>query len=104
MEKKFITARISIHAPMEKVWRLWTEPQHILRWNQPSADWHTTHVENNAVTGGQFLYAMRAKDGSAGFDFKGVYDEVIRFEKISYTLTDGRETRPYSLPLETASL
>ena len=92
MEKQFITVKTFINAPMEKVWRLWTEPQHIIRWNQPSADWHTTHVENDAVTGGKFLYAMRAKDGSDGFDFKGVYDEVIHSEKISYTLSDRRET------------
>lgn len=92
MEKKFITVKVFINAAMEKVWQRWTEPQHIIRWNQPSADWHTTHVENDVVTGGKFLYAMRAKDGSAGFDFQGVYDEVVHSEKIRYTLTDGRET------------
>lgn len=34
---------------------------------------------------------MEAKDGSFGFDFKGVYDEVVRHEKIGYTITDGRK-------------
>lgn len=33
---------------------------------------------------------MEAKNGSFGFDFEGVYDEVIDQEKITYTLLDGR--------------
>ncbi len=34
---------------------------------------------------------MEAKDGSFGFDFEGVYDEVIENEKIEYTMSDGRK-------------
>ena len=34
---------------------------------------------------------MEAKDGSFGFDFGGVYDEVRLNEFISYTLGDGRK-------------
>ena len=36
---------------------------------------------------------MEAKDGSAGFDFSGTYDEVQLHELISYTLDDGRKVR-----------
>ncbi|GGB53954.1 hypothetical protein GCM10007199_19560 [Fictibacillus barbaricus] len=34
---------------------------------------------------------MEAKDGSFGFDFGGVYDDVRINEFISYTLDDGRK-------------
>jgi Activator of Hsp90 ATPase homolog 1-like protein len=34
---------------------------------------------------------MKAKDGSFGFDFSGVYDDVRFSEGISYTLGDGRK-------------
>jgi uncharacterized protein YndB with AHSA1/START domain len=34
---------------------------------------------------------MEAKDGSFGFDFGGVYDEIRIHEFISYTLGDGRK-------------
>ncbi len=34
---------------------------------------------------------MEAKDGSFGFDFGGVYDEVKLNEFISYTIGDGRK-------------
>ena len=33
---------------------------------------------------------MAAKDGSVSFEFAGVYDEIIEYEKVSYTLGDGR--------------
>ena len=33
---------------------------------------------------------MEAKDGSMGFDFEGVYDEVKLYELIKYKLADGR--------------
>ena len=34
---------------------------------------------------------MAARDGSFGFDFFGVYDEVIPERKIAYTMGDGRK-------------
>ena len=34
---------------------------------------------------------MEAKDGSFGFDFKGVYDEVVPQRRIAYTMYDGRK-------------
>ena len=33
---------------------------------------------------------MEAKDGSFGFDFWGIYNEVIQYEKLVSTLGDGR--------------
>lgn len=87
-----ITVSVFIQAPLSKVWACWTAPPHILNWNNPSAEWHTTHVTNEVKTGGRFLFAMRTKDGSESFDFEGIYSEVIPFAKISYTLSDGRKT------------
>ena len=34
---------------------------------------------------------MEAKDGSLGFDFAGIYDEVKTNELINYTIGDGRK-------------
>ena len=36
---------------------------------------------------------MEAKDGSFGFDFGGVYDEVKVHEVIAYTMEDGRTVK-----------
>lgn len=86
-----VTVQAVIQAPAEKVWRYWTEPEHITKWNQASDDWHAPRAENDLRAGGKFLTRMEAKDGSMGFDFGGVYDAVEQYEKISYTLGDGRK-------------
>lgn len=80
-----------VHSPVEKVWTYWTEPEHIKQWNNASDDWHTPRAENDLRAGGKFVTRMEAKDGSFGFDFGGVYDEVNEFESISYTLGDDRK-------------
>ena len=62
-----------------------------MKWNAASEDWHTTRAENDLRAGGVFSSRMEARDGSAGFDFGGTYDEVKQYELISYTLGDGRK-------------
>lgn len=90
-EKTSITVEATINAPIEKVWAYWTNPAHIIHWNNASEDWFTPSAENDPRTGGKFRSRMEARDGSAGFDFEGTYDEVIPNESISYTLDDERK-------------
>jgi uncharacterized protein YndB with AHSA1/START domain len=91
MENQKIVVEAIVNTPISKVWENWTKPKHITQWNNASDDWHTPHAENDLRVGGKFLSRMEAKDGSFGFDFEGVYSEVIPFEKIKYGLEDGRE-------------
>lgn len=88
-----ITLETVVHAPVESVWTYWTEPEHITKWNTASDDWHTPYTENDLKPGGKFLSRMEAKDGSFGFDFSGVYDNVSVNESISYTIADGRKVK-----------
>ncbi len=92
MEKrKIITVEATIKAPVEKVWNYWSAPKHIVQWNNASDDWHTPRAENDLRTGGKFFSRMEAKDGSSGFDFSGVYDQVKKHELIAYSISDGRK-------------
>lgn len=91
MEKKTITIESTVYAPVEKVWTYWNEPAHITQWNHASDDWHSPHGTNDLQKGGSFHYRMEARDGSEGFDFGGVYDEVKPMEYIAYTMGDGRK-------------
>lgn len=86
-----ITIEATVHAPVEEVWKHWNQPEHITKWCHASDDWHAPHAENDLRVGGQFTTRMEAKDGSFGFDFGGVYDEVRTNEFISYTIGDGRK-------------
>ncbi|SFM16895.1 Uncharacterized conserved protein YndB, AHSA1/START domain [Paenibacillus sp. 1_12] len=89
--KVTLTVETTVHAPVEKVWEYWTEPQHITKWSFASDDWHAPNAENDLRVGGKFFTRMEAKDGSFGFDFGGVYDDVRINEFISYTIGDGRK-------------
>jgi uncharacterized protein YndB with AHSA1/START domain len=97
-EKTIITIENTINAPVEKVWENWTKPEHIVRWNNASDDWHTTRAENDLRVGGSFLSRMEAKDGSFGFDFGGIYDAVTTNDYIEYTMGDGRKVQTTFTP------
>jgi uncharacterized protein YndB with AHSA1/START domain len=86
-----ITVENTIQAPVEKVWEFWSGPEHITKWNHASDDWHSPSAENDLREGGKFVSRMESKDGSFGFDFGGVYDQVKINELIAYTLEDGRK-------------
>ena len=88
-----ITIEALIHAPVEKVWEAYITPEHITKWNHASDDWHSPSAEVDLRPGGKFSSRMEAKDGSAGFDFGGVYDEVEENKLIAYTMGDGRKAR-----------
>ncbi len=85
-----ITVETLVNAPGSHIWMCWTEPKHILKWNQASADWHTTKAETDLREGGAFVSRMEAKDGSAGFDFGGTYTKVIPGKRLEYSMDDGR--------------
>ncbi len=89
--KNMIDIEALINRAPEKVWEFWTKPEHIMEWNNASPDWHTPHAQNDLRPGGSFSSRMEARDGSMGFDFGGVYDDVHPYELISYTMSDGRK-------------
>lgn len=88
-----ITVEALVRGPVEKVWNDYIDPMAIMAWSHASDDWHTTKVTNDVRQGGTFLSRMEAKDGSAGFDFSGVYDEVVSHQLLKYTMDDGRQAQ-----------
>lgn len=90
MNTKKIAVQATIKAEKQEIWRFWTQPDHITQWNFANTDWHCPKAENDLRVGGRMCYRMEAKDGSFGFDFEGVYSEIIDQQKIVYTLPDGR--------------
>ena len=88
MEKIFI--KTDINQSLDKVWDSFTSPEHIVNWNFASPDWHCTNAENQLKVGGRLKSRMEAKDGSFGFDFEGIYDNVINKQLLVYHLEDNR--------------
>lgn len=91
--KNPITVETLVQGTPQQAWDVFTKPEHITQWNNASEDWHTTAATNDLVVGGRFDSRMEAKDGSAGFNFTGTYDEVVPLEKIAYTMDDGRKAQ-----------
>lgn len=92
-DKTEVTVQTTINAPVEKVWKLWSEPQHIMGWCNASDDWHAPYADNDLRAGGNFKTTMAAKDGSMQFDFGGTYSNVKEHELIEYALGDGRKVK-----------
>lgn len=86
-----ITVSVVIDAPIEKVWKCWSEPEHITRWTFASDDWEAPFAENDLQVNGKFKTRMQSKDKKHGFDFTGRYTKVKEHELIEYVMDDGRE-------------
>ncbi len=86
-----ITVETTIDAPLENVWKAWTTPEDIVKWNNASDDWYTPSAENDLTEGGKFVFRMEARDGSASFDFSGTYATIQEKELLEYRLIDDRK-------------
>ncbi len=83
-----IVVATTVAAPLPEVWRAYTTPEDIRCWNAASDDWHTTAATVDLRPGGRFSSRMEAKDGSFGFDFAGVYTQVVPHQLIEYAFGD----------------
>ncbi len=83
-----ITVETKVAAPIAEVWRAWTTPADIVKWNAASDDWHTTKATVDLRVGGAFSSRMEAKDGSFGFDFAGTYTKVETHKRLEATFGD----------------
>lgn len=88
-----ITVNAQIEASPARVWQAYTTPEEIARWNSASDDWCCPYAEVDLRVGGAYKARMEARDGSAGFDFEGVYEEIRPEELLALTLADGRRVR-----------
>ncbi|MEO7445340.1 MAG: SRPBCC domain-containing protein [Ferruginibacter sp.] len=91
IEKIILKVETWVDCAPALTWEYWINPQHIMKWNNASEDWHTSHAESDFREGGKFLSRMAAKDGSQEFDFTGIFDVITIPEYIEYTLADGRK-------------
>ncbi len=95
MKIKKITINTIINANIQKVWEYYTLSEHITKWNFALDTWHCPYASNDLRIGGKFVARMETRDGSIGFDFEGVYNEVIKYKKIAYTMPDNRQVQIY---------
>ena len=86
-----ITVTVEVAGSPETAWLAFTTPSAITAWNFASPDWCCPAASNDLKPGGKFSYRMEAKDGSMGFDFEGVFLEVIPNQRLKSSLGPDRE-------------
>ncbi len=86
-----ITVKTTVNSDIQKVWDLWTKPEHITQWNFAAPEWHCPNAINNLEPNGKFSWRMEAKDGSMGFDYAGKYNYIDAPQLIKKELEDGRK-------------
>jgi uncharacterized protein YndB with AHSA1/START domain len=100
MNKPIIKIEAIILKPMDTVWEMWTKPEHITKWYFASDDWHAPSSTSDFTVGGKLSIRMEAKDGSFGFDFWGIYNDIKVNEKVGITLGDDRKWDTYFSKVE----
>jgi uncharacterized protein YndB with AHSA1/START domain len=88
-----VTVKAEINASIQDVWEKWTQPAHVMQWNNASDDWHCPSAENDLREGGAFTFVMAAKDGSMSFPFSGIYAHVELHKGLAYAMSDGRKVQ-----------
>ena len=75
-----ITKRLS--APIELVWQVWTNPEHIAKWWGPNGFTTTIHKMDLAPEG-EWLLTMHGPDGK-NYSNKSVFKEIVPHKKIVF--------------------
>ena len=98
IKEDLVVTRI-IDAPLEMVWKAWTQPEHVMRWWGPK-DYTSPTCKLDLRVGGKFLFCMRAPKEQGGQDSytAGVYEKIVPMELLEFTQSlsdkDGNKLDP----------
>lgn len=81
-----------IDAPPELVYRLWTDPRHVVQWWGPTG-FTTTNLEMDVRPGGRWRYIMHGPDG-VDYPNRVSYQEVAPGERLVYDHDDDSDIDP----------
>lgn len=81
-ERGLVITRV-FDAPRELVFKLWTDPKHLMRWWGPRG-FTNPICELDVRPGGAWRIVMRAPDG-AEYPCQGIYREIVAPERLVFT-------------------
>lgn len=99
---EIVVSRI-LNAPVETVWRLWTDPELVTEWWGPQ-DYTSPSASIDLREGGSYVFSMRAPDEQGGAESftGGVYTKIVPLERLEFTQSitdaDGEPLPPDQLP------
>lgn len=81
--KHVLTLERVMNAPVDRVWRCWTEPKLLEQWFCPKP-WYVSDVRVALRPGGESFFVMHGPEGER-FENLGVYLEVVPMKRIVTT-------------------
>ena len=75
-----------IDAPLELVWKAWTEPEHVMKWWGPK-HYTSPSAKIDLREGGKYIFSMRAPADQGGQESytTGVYNKIIPMQYLEFT-------------------
>ena len=83
LKERQIEVSRTFDAPLEILWKAWTEPKHFMKWYGPKGFTAPT-CDIDLREGGRHLWSMQSPDGRQMY-FTGNYKEVQPMTRLVYT-------------------
>lgn len=81
-ENRELRMRRTVKAPIDLVWKVWTDSEHIVNWWGP--DGHTTTIHKmDFREGGEWKLTMHGPDGT-NYPNRSIFKEIIPLQKIVF--------------------
>ena len=88
---KELTITRVLNAPIDLVWKVWTDPDHIKNWWGPNG-FTNTIFEMDVKPGGNWEFIMHGPDGK-DYKNKSIFKEIIKHKRIVYEHLTGPKFR-----------
>ena len=88
---KALTITRVLNAPIDLVWKVWTDPDHIKNWWGPNG-FTNTIFEMDVKPGGNWEFIMHGPDGK-DYKNKSIFKEIIKHKRIVYEHMTGPKFR-----------
>lgn len=88
-----------IDAPVNLVWKAWTEPEHVIKWWGPKG-FTSLSCKIDLREGGSYIFCMCTPAEIGGFEHysSGIYKKIIPMERLEFTQSlsdrDGNALEP----------
>ncbi len=90
-DREIVATRV-FDAPRELVWKVWTDPDHIVQWWGPRG-FTTTTYRMDVQPGGVWRFVMHGPDGR-DYQNKITFLEIVKPERIVYKHGGDRDVEP----------
>jgi len=93
-----LTFTRTFNAPIQLVFKVWTDPAHIVNWWGPQGFTNTIH-KMEAKPGGEWIYTMHGPDGK-DYENYVAYHEVVKPHRITFSHDTGPDDIWFEVTVE----